>query len=216
MHCAKALIRSEFWKAGPAMDPPVSAPEPTREGGSAGPLGSARFLALATSDGCGHADLSPKGDPAGLLLRMHEGLPCFADRPGNRRTDSFLNILANPRVALAALVPGSLLLYCLRGTARLSHDEALRRAFVVNGKLPAVVVQLTGAQALLQRSPALARASLWPAAPAPDGLVPSRLMAAHVLAHRGRSAGDLLAKALVSVPGLMRKGLEHDYRKNLY
>ena len=84
LHCAKALIRSEFWSADPTIDAPDS-PEAM--------LRASRFMALATIDAQGRADVSPKGDPAGALLRLHEGDVWYADRPGNRRTDSFRNIL---------------------------------------------------------------------------------------------------------------------------
>lgn len=204
MHCAKALIRSDFWQVSPLTGAPDVAD-------------GARFLALATSDGAGHSDLSPKGDPAGLLLRCRadKGL-VFADRPGNRRTDSFLNILAQPRVALAALVPGSARIMVVHGTAELSNDEDERAAFAVEGKLPHLVIRLQDARIGVRESAALARAHLWPAAPAPAGLDPAALFAGHVKAHRAQGAGDWAAKAMVSVPGLMRKGLERDYEKNLY
>ena len=86
----------------------------------------------------------------------------------------------------------------------------------MDGKLPSLVARLAEPRIALRRSPALARAALWPAAPAPDELEPAALFARHVRASRSRGAGALVAKALVSVPGLMRKGLDHDYRNNLY
>jgi predicted pyridoxine 5'-phosphate oxidase superfamily flavin-nucleotide-binding protein len=207
LHCAKALIRSRFWEGSAASDVP---------GEASALLANARFLALATSDGRDHADLSPKGDPAGLLVQVHAGRVSFADRPGNRRVDSFLNILEHPRVALAALVPGHALVAVVRGAAVLSRDEALRAAFAVEGRMPKLVAQVEGAQVWLRHSAALQRAALWPAAPAPDDLDPAALFAGHVRASRGRDAGTLAAKALASIPGLVRKGLEYDYKKNLY
>ncbi|WP_443971467.1 hypothetical protein [Sphingobium sp. CR28] len=48
-----------------------------------------RFLALATSNSDGYADLSPKGDPAGLIVKIEGNTLRFADRPGNKRIDSF-------------------------------------------------------------------------------------------------------------------------------
>ena len=207
MHCAKALLRSRFWE-GDAPLPVEDDPEVT--------LARARFLALATADDQGRADLSPKGDPAGRLLIRSGDRLLFADRPGNRRTDSFLNILSRPRVAQAALIPGSAQLALVRGTASLLTDEALRAGLAVDGKIPSLVVRLDEIDLELRDSPALRRAALWPAAAAPEGLDPAALFAGHVRASRSRGVGMLVARAMVSVPGLMRKGLEHDYRTNLY
>ena len=58
MHCAKALIRSDFWKAEPRDDAPAA---------TDAFVAASRFMALATIDLAGGADLSPKGDPAGRL-----------------------------------------------------------------------------------------------------------------------------------------------------
>src|SRR3546814_10041367 len=55
-HCAKALIRSAFWQAEPGAAP---------TGDAAAFAAATRFMALATVDPHGAADISPKGDPAG-------------------------------------------------------------------------------------------------------------------------------------------------------
>ena len=207
MHCAKALIRSRFWEGGSATAALSKAEDV---------LSGARFLALASADDQGRADLSPKGDPAGLLLQRTADGVLFADRPGNRRTDSFLNMLSQPRVSLAALVPGSARLAILRGRAELLTETSLRASLAVDGKTPALVVRLSEVDIEWRVSQALERASLWPAAAAPEGLDPAALFAGHVRASRSRGVAMMVARAMVSVPGLMRKGLENDYRNNLY
>ena len=209
LHCAKALIRSHFWD-------PAGYEAGADAAGVAELLPQARLIALATADGQHRADLSPKGDPAGLLIRQDGESVLFADRPGNRRTDSFLNILSRPRVALLALVPGRARVARLHGNASLSRDEALRASFAVDGRIPTLVVRLADLRCEVFASRALLAARLWPAAAAPADLDPPKLFAAHVRAHRSRDPAALLVKAMVSVPGAMRKGLERDYRDNLY
>lgn len=76
VHCAKALIRSDFWMAQPRADTPHDAGDF---------LAASRFIALATADAQQHADVSPKGDPLGKLIRLEDNAVLFADRPGNRR-----------------------------------------------------------------------------------------------------------------------------------
>ncbi|MEK8143642.1 pyridoxamine 5'-phosphate oxidase family protein [Streptomyces sp. M10(2022)] len=68
-------------------------------------LGRARFCALSTSDADGNCDVSPRGDATGFTHVLDEGTLAFPDRPGNRRGDSFLNILANPMSACSTSYP---------------------------------------------------------------------------------------------------------------
>lgn len=44
----------------------------------------------------------PKGDPAGFAKVLDDTTLVIPDRPGNRRADSFRNILANRRSGCAA------------------------------------------------------------------------------------------------------------------
>jgi predicted pyridoxine 5'-phosphate oxidase superfamily flavin-nucleotide-binding protein len=207
VHCAKALIRSDFWSAAPRDDAPEDA---------AGFLVASRFLALATIDVQGCADVSPKGDPSGALIRLQDGVACYAERPGNRRADSFRNILVQPRIAAAALIPGTPHAAILTGTARLTTDMALRERFAVNGKTPLLATCIEGAQLAVRPSAALLRARLWPAAPRPASINPAAMFAAHVRLNRTRGLGATLARAAVFVPGLMQRGLDRDYKTNLY
>ena len=207
MHCAKALIRSQFWQS---MAPLDTAPDVSTL------LRTSRFLALATCDADGHADLSPKGDPAGLMVHCDGQQLVFADRPGNRRTDSFNNLLERPQLALLALAPGSRWAVRVQGRATLSSDESLRAAFAVDGKTPQLVVALPQPDLTLIDSPALQRTAPWVERAPPADIDPAALFTAHVKASRSAGVGSLVVKAMVSVPGLMRKGLERDYKTHLY
>ena len=42
------------------------------------------------------------------------------------------------------------------------------------------------------------------------------MFAAHVKLNKSGGLHAALARKAVSIPGLMRKGLEHDYKHNLY
>lgn len=59
------------------------------------------FCVIATCDPEGHCDASPKGDPAGRLIHVLDDTTiAIAERPGNRRADGYLNVLANPHVGV--------------------------------------------------------------------------------------------------------------------
>lgn len=207
LHCAKALMRSQFWAATPSHDAP-SAAEAL--------LTASRFMALATVDAEGRADVSPKGDPAGALLQLHDGAAWYADRPGNRRIDSFRNILTQPRIALMAFVPGTTRLLHLRGRATISTDAAMCAAFTVGAREPKLVTRIDEPSLTIIDSTALRRAQLWPAAAADDTLDPAAIFAAHVRLSKTRGLQAGIARVAMSVPGLMEKGLQHDYKNNLY
>jgi len=205
IHCGKALIRSDFWSHTPDNHD-RHAPERFAE--------HCRFIGLATCDPHSHADLSPKGDPAGLMVQLDHASLRFADRPGNRRTDSFRNIVDQPRVAAALVVPGSFHLMIVRGTARITDDLAEREKFSVNDKVPELVTVVTDISIDRRDSQALARANAWPAASAPPGLNAGRIAAGHLKLSKG--VGAKLAGLAMSVPGLVEREMARDYKKNLY
>ena len=207
VHCAKALIRSGFWVA----DPLKVAPRDLDAFAAA-----TSFMALATMDAAGHADLSPKGDPAGSMAHIEGGQLWFADRPGNRRADSFRNLIVQPHIAAALLIPGSSHVAIVRGTAMLTDDETARRAFAVQGKVPLLATRVDDLDIAIRPSPALERARLWPAAPAPADIKPARMFAEHLRLNKDKGLGARIASAFVSVPGLMQRGLDKDYKDNLY
>lgn len=207
VHCAKALIRSGFWSALPSGTAPATpAAFATRS----------CFMALATMDAAGHADLSPKGDPAGSMVHVAGDRLWFADRPGNRRTDSFRNLIAQPRIAAALLIPGSSGVAIIRGTATPTDDATARASFEVKGKVPLLATRVDDLDIEIRPSPALARAALWPAAAAPADIRPAKMFAEHVRLNKDKGLGARIAGAFVSVPGLMQRGLDKDYKDNLY
>jgi uncharacterized protein len=209
-HCAKALIRSDFWAAAPVERQPVDA---------ASFAAASRFMALATIDTNGHADLSPKGDPAGTMTRIQDGKLWFAERPGNRRADSLRNIIGQPRIGGILLVPGSTQVVRFSGAAQVNANEQARAAFAVGGKTPTVVTVVTDLSIELVESAALKRANLWPVERPTEGIDAPKMFLDHVKLNRDKGLGAKLASTLLSMPGmqgLMRKGLEKDYKDNLY
>lgn len=208
LHCAKAFMRSGFWSAPPAdADVTIDA---------ASYVERSRFMALATIDNEGRADVSPKGDPAGSLLKAHQDALWYPDRPGNRRVDSFRNILTQPRIAALAVIPGSLDVMHVTGVASVSTDDAVRALFAVNEKTPKLVTRIERTEFSVRRSAALSRARLWPSVATITDLDPAEIFKAHIKLSRVSGVEASIARASVSIPGMMRKGLEHDYKKNLY
>jgi uncharacterized protein len=207
VHCAKALLRSSFWSA------------PVRDDGSCGDLTrfihEARFVALATADAEGRADLSPKGDAAGNMLKLSDNELSYAERPGNRRKDSLKNLLTQPRAAALAVVPGSCWVAQVSGDTRIVDDEAARTAFTAEGKTPKLVTTIVHAKVALRESPALKRAAVWPVRTTAHGLDPAAILTAHIKLNKtGGLAASLMRMAISKT--LMSAGLRHDYKSRMY
>lgn len=64
------------------------------------------FLLLSSTDAEGRMDISPKGDPPGFVRVLDQRTLAIPDRPGNRRVDTFKNLVQTPQVGLLFLIPG--------------------------------------------------------------------------------------------------------------
>src|SRR5215475_7939393 len=99
------------------------------------------FCILATSDADGNCDSSPKGDPAGHLIHvLDDATVAIAERPGNKRADGYLNILANPHVGILSLIPGRNDTLRINGRARLVDDAPFFDQMMVRGQRPILAV----------------------------------------------------------------------------
>ena len=124
------------------------------------------FVASAAADG--RVDVSPKGDAAGFVKVLDERTLAIPDRPGNRRIDTFRNVLQNPNVGLIFVIPG--ITYTLRvsGKAMIVRDADLRQSMAVQGKLPEHVLVVDVDHVLGHCPKCMIRSGLWEAASWPD------------------------------------------------
>lgn len=119
------------------------------------------FVFIASVSESGLIDVSPKGDQPGFVQVLDETTLAIPDRPGNRRVDTFRNILRNPNVGIIFVIPGITYTVRVRGTAIIVRDAPLRETMRVNGKLPdhALVVDV---QEVLAHCPkCMVRSGLW-------------------------------------------------------
>jgi PPOX class probable FMN-dependent enzyme len=135
-------------------------------------IAAAPFVFVASTSADGTLDVSPKGDPAGFVKVLDERTLAIPDRLGNRRFDTFRNVLQNPAVGLIFLVPGITYTLRISGTAIIVRDEALRRDLAVKGKLPDHVLVVAVSRVLSHCPKCMIRSGLWrpEAWPDPDGV----------------------------------------------
>ncbi|MBO0851765.1 MAG: pyridoxamine 5'-phosphate oxidase family protein [Pseudonocardia sp.] len=128
---------------------------------SARVLRASPFFLLATSSASGECDVSPRGDPPGSVLILDERTFAFGDRRGNRRLDSLLNIVAQPKVGLLFLVPGMNETIRVNGTATIVRDPPYADRLVVKGHRPELAIEVRVEQLYMHCAKAFVRSSLW-------------------------------------------------------
>ncbi len=125
-------------------------------------LKTSPFCVLATSDAAGNCDASPKGDPAGQLIHVLDPHTIvIAERPGNKRADGYLNILANPHVGVLSLIPGRNDTLRVNGRARLVRDAPYFDDLAVKGKRPVLAIEIAIVQVFSHCAKAFMRSGLW-------------------------------------------------------
>ena len=61
-------------------------------------IAKSSFVIIASANSQGELDVSPKGDPKGFVRVLDEKHIAIPERPGNRRADTFRNLLDNPQM----------------------------------------------------------------------------------------------------------------------
>lgn len=124
-------------------------------------LARSPFCLLATSDRHGNCDVSPRGDTPGFTHVVGRRTIALPDRPGNRRGDSFHNILDNPHAGLLYLIPGSKEVLRVNGRARILTDAPFFDDMTVAGRRPLLAVLLEIDEVYLHCPASLRRSGVW-------------------------------------------------------
>ena len=126
------------------------------------------FLMVASCDASGNMDVSPKGDPAGFVRVLDDATLAIPDRPGNRRADTFVNVLQRPKVGLLFLIPGRPETLRVNGTAKIVRYQWLRDQMAMRGKVPDLAVVVNVEEAFFHCPKCVVRSKLWDSAQWPD------------------------------------------------
>ncbi|PTM41966.1 pyridoxamine 5'-phosphate oxidase family protein [Bosea sp. 124] len=162
------------------------------------------FLVLASADGAGRADASPRGDAPGFVEVLDDRTLLIPDRRGNNRVDSYGNVLAAPGVGLIFMVPGIAETLRVNGRARLTRDPALLEPATVQERTPTLGLLVEVEEAFFHCGKALIRSKLWdPSSQVERSSFPSL---GRIVAEQTKAIGVAEAEA----------GLEEGYRTRLY
>src|SRR4051812_1469819 len=116
---------------------------------------------ISTIDSNGHVDVSPKGDPEGFVQVDDSGNLLIPERPGNRLTFGFRNILRNGEIGLIFLVPNQRETLRIKGVATLHNDPAVLNQLQANGKPALLCTYVEVKECFFHCGKALIRSGLW-------------------------------------------------------
>lgn len=119
------------------------------------------FVVLSSASASGAMDVAPKGDPAGFVRVLDPKTLAVPDRPGNRRGDTFRNVLENPHVGLMFIVPKRREVVRVSGTAQIVKDELLLRSMAVRDKVPALALLIRVEEAMFHCGKSMIRSHMW-------------------------------------------------------
>jgi PPOX class probable FMN-dependent enzyme len=131
-------------------------------------IAHAPFVFVASAGAGGMIDVSPKGDPPGFVKVLDEKTLAIPDRLGNRRLDTYRNVLQNPSVGLIFVIPGVTYTLRMSGKAIIVRDLELRQATVVRDKLPDHVLVVEVEHVLSHCPKCMIRSGLWQSEAWPD------------------------------------------------
>lgn len=154
------------------------------------------FVLVASANGGGACDVSPKGGPPGFVRVLDHHRLVIPDATGNRRLDGLQNMIENPHVGLVFLMPGMGETLRVNGTVELTRDPELLEGLETGGKPPALALVVSAEQVYLHCAKCVIRSKLWQPESWPESL-PS---AAEILSdHIG--IGDVAASAAALADG---------------
>jgi uncharacterized protein len=162
------------------------------------------FLVVASSDGKGRADASPRGDAPGFVAVVDDKTLLIPDRRGNNRVDTFSNILASPGIGLVFLVPGINETLRINGKAEISQEPDLLSPLAVQNVTPIIGIKVHVEEAYFHCGKAIMRSKLWN---------PATQVERHSFPTLGRIISEQTAAIEVEAA---EKAMEEAYRTRLY
>jgi uncharacterized protein len=162
------------------------------------------FLVLATADADGNQDASPKGDGPGFVSVEDMRTLVIPERRGNRLMFSLRNILANPRVGIIFLIPGTDETFRVNGTAELNNDPDLLVRLSARGAPALLAIRVTVQECFFHCAKAFLRSQLWK----PETWQERQRISFGKMLSAKTGGGDELAQQI-------DQAIAHDYKNNL-
>ena len=124
-------------------------------------LAACGFVLLASADAQGRADVTPRGGPRGFVRVLDDRTLAIPDATGNRRLDTFRNVLQTGRVGVLAVLPGRGQTLRVNGKACVSADPELLGQLTAVGKPPRAALVVAVEEVFTHCPKAFVRSGLW-------------------------------------------------------
>lgn len=166
------------------------------------------YVVVATADGSGTCDASPRGGPAGFVKVLDDRHILLPEVTGNRRADSLLNLLQNGRVGMMFIIPGLEEILRINGRAWIVQDTEILTKAVVMEKTPLLGIGVRVEEAYIHCAKAAKRSSLWH----PDGWPARHSLAPPAEIIRDHTRGGVGDGSVAAVQQI----LDESYTNRLY
>ncbi|MGW0834999.1 MSMEG_1061 family FMN-dependent PPOX-type flavoprotein [Streptomyces prunicolor] len=124
-------------------------------------IGCSSLVFVASVDGEGNCDVSPRGGPAGFVAVLDARTVAIPDATGNKRLDTLQNVLATGRAGLLFVIPGRTTTLRVNGRACVSTRPELLSQLTAVGKPPASAL-VVGIEEVYPHCPkSLLRSGAW-------------------------------------------------------
>lgn len=143
----------------------------------------APFVFIASHDADGRADVSPRGGPPGFVTVLDDRHVAVPDATGNRRLDTFRNVIATAHAGLLFLIPGRGQTLRINGPARVTARPDVLERLTAVGKPPRAALVVEAAEVFAHCPKAFVRSRLWDPAAWPDAAeqpTPAEVTHAHL------------------------------------
>jgi PPOX class probable FMN-dependent enzyme len=147
-------------------------------------IAASPLVMVASHDGDGRADVTPRGGPPGFVTVLDDGHLAIPDATGNNRLDTLRNVAETGHAGLLFLIPGRDQTLRVNGRARVTEAPHVLERISAVGKPPRTAIVVAADEVYAHCPKALIRSKLWhPDAWPPLDDVPT---AAEVMQAHGR------------------------------
>ena len=124
-------------------------------------LAACPFVVVSTAASDGTCDATPRGGPPGFVTVLDDDTLVVPDSTGNRRLDTFANVLSNGHAGLLCVVPGRSTTLRVNGRACVSDDPELLGRLTAVGRPPQLALVVRADEVFLHCPKAFVRSGLW-------------------------------------------------------
>lgn len=124
-------------------------------------IAASPLVVVASHDGAGRADATPRGGPPGFVTVLDDGHLAIPDATGNNRLDTLRNVVVSGTAGLLFLIPGRDQTLRVNGRARVTTAPHVLERIGAVGKPPRTAIVVAADEVYAHCPKAFIRSRLW-------------------------------------------------------